>query len=74
MPACTAMILLRTITSELTLRKVMPSEVQDADARPGGLRLDPEAEIADEDHEDDQADDGQDQDPHDQDDLQGIVR
>ena len=67
------MILLRTITAGLTLRKVMPKQVENADPRAGGLGLDPEAEIAGEDRQEDQAQDDADGDDDDEDHLGGIL-
>ena len=68
MPACTAMILLRTITRRIDLAKGHAQQVEDADAGPRGHALDPEAEVAGEDREEDQAADQQGEqrhDPHD---------
>ncbi len=39
------MILLRTMTVGFTLRKVMPQQVEDADPRAGGERLNPQPEV-----------------------------
>ena len=48
-------------------------QVEDADAGAGGLRLDPEAEVAGEDRQKDDADEQADENPHDDEDLRKVV-